>query len=105
MSCLLPPCSTVSSGPGLTEEPAGPALACTRGRLEWWPVSPVGLLLNLVPLLPPGSPSPASRLQPEHHLYQLDESLAGLEQTGGGKEGSTRPAWGEALQRREPGPP
>lgn len=47
-----------------------------------------GPLLNPRLLLRWGSLSPASRLQSEHHLYQLDASLAGLEQPGGGTEGS-----------------
>lgn len=63
-----------------------------------------GLLLNPRLLLLWGSLSPASRLQSEHHLYQLDASLAGLEQPGGGAEGSTPPVWGR-FRREGAGPP
>ena len=59
--------------------------------------SPSTATLNLPSLeayRDPSCLSPASSLQSEHPLHQLGESLGGLEETGGGSEGSLLPAWG-----------
>lgn len=73
------------------------------GRWRWRPASLVGLLLHPPALLPPGSLGPAGSLQSEHHLYQLEASLAGLEQKGGGTE-RAQARLGEAFQREGAGP-
>ena len=72
---MLPPWPAISLGPQLTEGPPG---------WRWRQTSPAEPHLNPSMLLSPGSPSPASNLQSEHHLYQPHASLAGF------KHGSER---------------
>lgn len=63
----------------------------------------MGLLLHPPALPPPGSLGPASSLQSEHRLYQLETSLAGLEPKGGGTEGA-QACLGEACRQEGAGP-